>query len=106
MANKRLFEVARDHKLSADALMALVNGQRVDLPSGEVRLRVAELDDRVDIVGNELAHPVEFDLSPASETEVESWAVRIRDASGTFRPKGPRASMRVVGMHSRPLGPV
>ena len=38
---------------------------------------------------------------PAART-----ARRIVAASGTLRPNGPRASMRTVGMHSWPLGPV
>jgi hypothetical protein len=40
-------------------------------------------------------------VKPAART-----AARIAAASGTLRPNGPRASLRTVGMHSWPDGPV
>ncbi len=67
---------------SAEALTLLVNGSRVFLPSGEVRLKSAELDGNVRVRGTKLELPARFELSTERPDEVRAFTLTISGPGG------------------------
>ncbi len=64
---------------SAEALALVVSGRSVSLPSGDVQLGVAELEERIKLVGGELAEPVRFTLLPGTDRAIAAWRLRVSD---------------------------
>lgn len=66
---------------SVDNQMLLLNGQPLRLPSSDIHLRHNELEEVVNIVGNQLKEPILFLAAPRSKQPPEKWQLTILDSS-------------------------
>jgi outer membrane protein OmpA-like peptidoglycan-associated protein len=78
---------------NTENLTVLINGEMASIPNGNIRLLVENLDEVVEIKGNKLDKPVQFQIEPGFQSDVKSWRLIIRNAKGgiihTVRGSGP-----------------
>lgn len=78
---------------NVEAFTVLFNAKVFDLPSGDIRIRGNAIDEIIEVKGDELDKPVEFQVNTSSPETVTSWALKIMDLKGdilrTIKGTGP-----------------
>ena len=67
---------------SLEAYFVLINGQQADLPTIDVRMGLQTLEEVVELEGDRLTKPIEFQIEATRPEDVLSWSLIITDAAG------------------------
>jgi outer membrane protein OmpA-like peptidoglycan-associated protein len=67
---------------NVENLTVLINGEMASIPSGDIRLLVENLDEVIEIRGNQLDKPVQFEIGRGFHPDIRGWRLIIRNAKG------------------------